>query len=215
MFNEELYNQIYQRHYAQTLEEVRELRAQYESKVIIGKIKVSELFLKLKDSYDVTDMILYDTNQYDHALQTYEMMLNDGINDEDLLMAALVHDIGKVVPDEKPENIFCCNFAVNELPEENPRVDNLIFQFGHDEIAYQKLKAHCSPLVSFLIRYHSSRFTPEQTDILRESDPDNFKLLEHFLHYDSNSKSPTHKPDLDEDAIIRKIDEYFPEEIVY
>jgi hypothetical protein len=215
MYNEELSNKIYQRHYAQKIEDISALRSIYQSKVIFGKIKVSELFLKLKDCYDITDMILYDINQYDHALQTYAMMLKEGVDDKELLIAALVHDVGKVALDEKPENLFCANMSVNELPKESPKIKDLDFHFGHDEIAYIKLKDHCSEKISFIMRYHSSRFTPEQEEILSESDPENFKLLQTFLNYDLGSKDREYKPDLDEEKLVKMIDDYFPEEIVF
>lgn len=137
------------------------------------------------------------------------MMLQDEIKDEELLLAALIHDIGKVV-DESPENLFCANRSVSTLPCANPKIEDIDFHFGHDEIAYIKLKAHCSPKVAFIIRYHSSRFSEEEAKVLRVSDKENFELLEQFLHYDLESKAPDHKPNLNEQDLIGFIDKHFP-----
>jgi predicted HD phosphohydrolase len=213
MFNEALSKEIYAKHFSQSIEDVINLREFYRKNTIFGVVKVSDLFLKLKDSFDITDRILYATNQYDHALQTYEMMLMDDVCDEELLLAALIHDIGKVVPSEKPENLFCANKSMNSLNQDSPQIEDLTFHFGHDEIAYIKLKDHCPEKVSFIIRYHSSRFSKDETQLLRLHDRENFELLEQFLYYDLKSKDPEYKPDLNESTLIELIDRFFPEPI--
>ena len=57
--------------------------------------------------------------------------------DDTMLLTALLHDLGKVamLAGEAPENVVCLIEPI-EAVEPGSGLDNAIFQFGHDEIAY-------------------------------------------------------------------------------
>ena len=86
---------------------------------------------------DPTEIRLLCTSQYMHVCQLIRGMERDGELDDTMLLTALLHDLGKVamLAGEAPENVVCLIEPI-EAVEPGSGLDNAIFQFGHDEIAY-------------------------------------------------------------------------------
>ncbi len=219
-FDVALAKAIYERHEAQTEADVRRLRAKYKESVTFRDVRVSDIVLRLRTVYDTTDHILYAVDQLTHALQCYEMMRNEGVADRDMLALAFVHDIGKAWAQEEEEpvhNVMCCNRLVPGDYAPGCGLDELLFNFGHDEIAYMKLKDHVPEKVAFVLRYHSCRLVAPNSGGLKsveryvsERDREHFPFLERFLRYDLASKDPFHVPDVPVAEVRSLLDGYFP-----
>ena len=152
-------------------------------------------FEQLARCIDPTDHALVGTSQLLHTLQTMEGMELDGIRDPDMLVAAAVHDLGKLLllTDEAPENVVCANTPIGTY-DEGVGLDNIYFQWNHDEFIYDRLQAHLPDHVSWLIRYHSIDFQ-QSAVYMDKRDRDYFdRYLKVFRKYDQGTKSITHIP---------------------
>lgn len=187
--------EIQERHSRQTVDDVRALKAKYESP-ILGKFRVWDLIEKLGLCVDPSDPGLQCTSQYMHVCQIISAMEADGVSDERLLLIALLHDVGKVamLQGEEPEDVVC--FIAPLEGVEGAGLDNTVFQFGHDEIAYSRFKDHVDEDVAWVLRYHSmvmgwAEPYMNDRDRVRESE-----LLQTFRMYDQGTKSPANRPKL-------------------
>jgi len=206
--------EIYARHYAQTTEDVKRLVEKYSSPAF-GRIRTMTCFEKLGRCIDPTDRALVGTSQLLHTLQTLEGMERDGISDPDLLIAAAVHDFGKILllTDEAPENVVCANTPIGDYPDA-VGLDNVVFQWNHDEFAYVRLKDYLPDHVSWLVRYHSVDFR-KTAPLMDDRDRYYFeRYLRVFRRYDSGTKSITHVPEKRLESYESLIRSYLPEYIV-
>jgi hypothetical protein len=146
---------VSQAHEEQTLDSVLDLRRKYETPVL-GLVEPWDLLERLAECIDPTDVALGCTSQQVHILQVLESMETAGIDDESLLTAALLHDIGKILllTGENPENVVCLNAPVGEY-QAGVGLDNCVFQWNHDEFAYMRLRDEVPEHVAWLVRYHS------------------------------------------------------------
>ncbi len=206
--------EIVKRHFLQTKEAVLALKKKYE-KPIFGKIKMTNLLKLLGECVDPGDTRLGGVSQLTHLLQVAEAMENDGVSDSDLLIAALTHDIGKVLllTDEDPENVICMNKPIGEY-KKGIGLDNCFFQWNHDEFAYSRLKDYLPDHISWLIRYHSI-LIPEAEPYMDQRDREYYeKYLILFRKYDQDFKSVYRIPKKKLIDYADLIDSYFPKEIV-
>ena len=99
---------IEDRHERQDAETVARLRHKYEAPVL-GDVRVWELVELLAQCIDPSDGRLFGASQQFHVLQMLDAMEHDRVTDPDLVLAALVHDIGKVLLlfGEDPANVVC------------------------------------------------------------------------------------------------------------
>jgi len=204
---------LYRGHFRQTTEISLALRGKYD-KPIFGDVYVFDILLKLAECIDPTDTELYCVDQLVHTLQVAEGMERDGVDDETLILAALIHDLGKVTElvGENPEFI---NGPNEPIGKNRPGVglDNIVTTWNHDEFAYQKLKDHVPDHVAWLTRFHSLRF-----DMSREFMDDRDRLyyekyLGIFRKHDLGTKSIYNLPKKrlkDYGSLIRQ---YFPNKI--
>ncbi|MBI4357835.1 MAG: hypothetical protein HY584_00925 [Candidatus Omnitrophica bacterium] len=207
--------EIMKRHFLQTEETVIHLRNKYE-KPILGKIDVLDLLKRLGECIDPSDTKLAGVSQLAHVLQVAEAMENDGVIDSDLLIAALIHDLGKILllTDEALENIVGMNCPIGEY-EEGIGFDHCFFQWNHDEFAYWRLKDYLPDPVSWLIRYHSI-LLPESARYMDERDRQySEKYLIPFQKYDQGSKSVFRIPKKRIDDYRGLIHQYFPEVLTF
>ena len=206
--------EIYDRHWLQDEETVRTLRAKYQSPVF-GRVRVWDLVEKLALCVDPTDRTLYCANQYIHVQQILEGMERDRINDNELILAALVHDLGKValLTDEVPENVVCGTGPVAEYGE-GAGLDNIYCQFGHDEIAYSRIKDHVPDFVAWLTRYHSMQ-PEEMVSYLNERDRDYYDKYLTFRRYDLGTKSAAALPHVNMDKYREIVEAAFPSPIAF
>ena len=205
--------EIHVHHRSQTLEDVTRLNLKYQEPAI-GTLRVGEALTMLKTVVDPTDKELYTVSQWDHIRQVIGMMEQEGVISEEFLIMGLVHDLGKVLLTlhEEPSNIVCDNFAIGTYPD-GIGLDNVTFQWNHDEFGYMRLKGHLPPHMARLIRYHS--INPSVLRYMSVADKRfHGKYLEPFRRYDKLSKSPHVVPEIDEDKYLRMLDKWFPDPIV-
>ena len=188
-------DEIEERHRKQTKEDVEALKAKYESP-ILGKFRVWDLIEKLSLCIDPTDNLLGVTSQYVHVCQILQVMEQDEVLDETMLLTALLHDLGKValLAGEAPENVVCFTQPVEER-EPEVGLDNVLFQFGHDEISYSRIKDHVPPHVAWLVRYHSMLVGKAEKYMSAQDREYQQQYLAKFSKYDHGTKSAAFLPD--------------------
>jgi len=204
---------IERRHDAQTLEQVDELEARY-AEPVFGDVTVWSMVEKLAECIDPADCRLFGVSQQVHVLQMIESMDADGVLTTDLLLAALIHDLGKVllVTDEDPANVVAMNRPIGDH-ESGIGLDHCRLQWNHDEFAWSRLHDHVPDHLAWLIRYHSIdqvACEPLMDDRDRAYADTYLRL---FSRYDHETKSPYVLPvtsiaayrDVVEDAFPRPI----------
>ncbi len=206
---------IAQRHRAQTLETIAALKKKYEGP-ITGKAQMWELLGRLSQCVDPTDSSLYCASQQTHVLQVLEAMERDGVDDPDMLLAALVHDLGKLLllEREDPENVVCMNAPVGEY-REGVGLDNCVFQWNHDEFAYSRLNGNVPDHVAWLVRYHSVMLDKCRPLMNARDREYAARYLVPFQKYDQGSKSPYSVPRKSLDDYRDVIQGWFPQPILF
>jgi predicted HD phosphohydrolase len=204
---------IVERHRGQSLEDVQALRKKY-AKPVFGKVRVWELIERLGSCVDPTDERLFCASQQMHVLQILDAMERDGTDTPEMVLVALIHDLGKVLllTGEDPANVVCMNGPIGDQPA-GAGLDSSVIQWNHDEFAYQRLRDHIPDHLAWLVRYHSvdpaavSSLFDEQ-DLARARD-----LLVPFAHYDHATKSPFMLPSSPINRYRDVIEEAFPRRI--
>ena len=184
---------IIARHARQDEGDVRSLSEKYQAP-LFGEVDTWELLLMLGRCVDPTDQRLGAASQLIHVLQVLDMMLADGITDEDLLLVALFHDLGKVLllSDEDPANVVCLNHHVSGEP--GGGLDQLVTNWNHDEFAFQRLVDVLPPQFAQLVRFHSI-LPDELAPYLSPADQEFAQQLHTpFARYDHESKSSFLRP---------------------
>jgi inositol oxygenase len=199
----------------QTVEEVVALRKKYQDP-IFGKARVWEMIEKLGMCVDASDDSLMCTSQLLHVQQILEAMEQDGVQDRDLFLVALLHDIGKVMllANAAPEHVVGYITPLG-MPSHGIGLENVIFQFGHDEFMYSRIKDLVPEHVAWTIRYHSGR-----VDELRPyCDAKDLAHLDgclaRFQPFDMCRKSYRHLPRVDMAKYRALIEDMFPEPILF
>lgn len=180
---------IYERHWQQTADDVAQLRAKY-AEPIYGEADPCELLNDLGRCVDLSDKRLYATSQWVHIQQILLAMEADGVEDEDLYLLALIHDLGKVLMlvGEVQENVVCANRPIGDY-DAGVGLDNVIFQWNHDEFIYDRLVDHVPDHIAWTIRYHSVK-PSEVRHLMDDRDLEySAKYLERFQPYDLGSKT--------------------------
>ena len=207
-------DEIYRRHFSQTKAQAAALKLKYQQPVF-GELDVIEAFEKLVLCVDPTDTTLIHTNQLVHTLQVLEGMERDRIDDPDMLFAAAIHDLGKLLllTDEQPENVVCGNRPIGNYPD-SVGLDNIVFQWNHDEFIYDRLKDYVPKHVAWLIRYHSIDF-PVCERLMNDNDRELYvSYLKTFRKYDQHTKSTTHLPTAKIQNYNELLKKYLPEKIL-
>ena len=206
---------IERRHLAQTEAAVAALRAKYEAP-IIGDVRVWDQIERLALCIDPSDSRLYNTSQLVHLLQVIEGMAHDGIVDPDLILAALVHDIGKVLllTDEDPANIVCTNTVI-AAPGPGCGLDACTFQWNHDEFGWSRLKDHVPDHVAWLVRYHSIDMDQAEPYFDQRDHEWAERYLRVFARYDHDTKSAHLRPSIELRSYRDLIEDTFPDPIPF
>lgn len=206
--------QIREAHAKQTLETVRYLKSKYEN-AVFGKMRVWEMVEKLSLCIDPSDDSLLLTSQYVHVQQVLEGMERDGIQDRDMILIALLHDLGKVMllTAEVPEHIIGYNAPIGEYPR-GVGLDQVVYQFGHDEMIYSRLKDHVPAHIAWTIRHHGASLELMEP-YLNATDRDYRDwYLKKFQVYDQGLKSFSHLPRVNMAKYRALIEDTFPQPIV-
>ena len=203
-------------HRRQTKKDVQALKTKYEG-AVLGKFRVWDLIEKLALCVDPTDTTLQCTSQYMHVCQVIAGMERDGELDDAMLLTALLHDLGKVamLAGEAPENVVCFIEPVEAL-EPASGLENVIFQFGHDEIAYSRFKDHVPEHIAWMIRYHSM-IVGKTEEYMSPKDHEYYrKYLARFSKYDHGTKSTAFLPN---HATLERyrdfVETHFPQPILF
>lgn len=203
------------RHAQQTQDSVAALRDKYATPVF-GRVPVWSLVEMLAQCIDPTDMRLYAVSQLTHVLQILEAMESEHADTEEFVLAALVHDLGKVLllTDEAPENIVCMNTPIG-TPAPGSGFANCVFQWNHDEFAWSRLKDFLPEGVAWLVRYHS--VLPAQCAHLMDDRDRDFaqRYLRPFARYDHGTKSPLFVPRRRIEHYRPVVERWLPETIVW
>ena len=202
------------RHAAQTPDDVAALREKYAAPVF-GRVRVWSLVEMLAQCIDPTDQRLYAASQQMHVLQMLEAMESENAATEAFVLAALVHDLGKVLllTDEAPENVVCMNSPIGS-PAAGAGFANCVFQWNHDEFAWSRLKDHVPDDLAWLVRYHS--VLPAHWGLMDAQDRDRAeRLLRPFSRYDHGTKSPFFLPRKRIDHYRPVIEKWLPETMVW
>ena len=156
---------VYREHNKQTLESRRGL-AQKWSATLLGNVSSVDLLKLLHFTIDNTDAHLMYTSQFIHCLQVYRAVKNAAAHDprfeqdaqyrDDMLVGALVHDLGKSLSlfGEADGNVDCMNrvtayevdpadqVAVAAYGAKASGLDAVQFQYNHDRFGHDKLLAN-------------------------------------------------------------------------
>ena len=206
---------IVEKRHQQNSATVAALKAKYET-VVFGKARVWDLVEKLALCTDETDASLFCTSQFIHVQQVLEGMERDGIHDRDLLLAALIHDVGKILllTGELPENIVGLTERISEAPH-NAGLDRLVFQFGHGEMVYSRFKDHVPEHLAWLLRYHGTSMKDVEPFLNEKDRQYRDRYLKPFRRYDNGTKSYTHLPKVKLAKYRDLIEETFPQPILF
>ena len=207
---------IYYSHFNQTIEDINFLMEKY-SEPVFGKMYVFDLLKELANCIDPTDSVLCCVSQLVHTMQVVEAMEQDNVKDEDMLIAGLIHDLGKLLllTNEKPENIVCINTLVKKPADRGIGLDNCIFQWNHDEFVYDRFKDHVSYEVAWIVRYHSIKVKPNRIYMNNKDKKLAQKYLIPFKKYDINSKSIYNLPKKNLNDYKDLVYKYFPKPIIF
>jgi len=199
----------------QTLDTVKLLKAKYEAKPLFGRVRVWDMIEKLGQCIDPSDDSLGLTSQYTHVQQILAAMERDSVADPDMYMVALLHDLGKVMllTAEAPEHIVGYIEPMGQY-QEGVGLDNIVFQFGHDEMIYQRIKGHVPDRIAWSIRYHSARPDTIAPYLNSEERKVEKELLAKFRIYDQTTKSIHRLPRIDMGKYRDMVEALFPRPIL-
>jgi predicted HD phosphohydrolase len=203
------------RHAAQTVDDVEALRRKYQPPVF-GTVRVWDLVERLAQCVDPSDCALFCTSQQTHILQMLEAMARDGIDDPDLLLAVLVHDLGKLllVVGEDPANVACMNAPIGEH-EPGIGLDRCAFQWNHDEFGWSRLRDHVPDGVAWLVRHHSMDVAAVG-HLMDERDRGYAaRYFDVFTRYDHETKTPYHLPAVQLATYRDLVEDAFPQPIPF
>jgi inositol oxygenase len=207
---------ITERHAAQTRGTVTALRRTYE-RPVVGRVRVWDLVERLAGCVDPTDGELYHASQLVHVQQVLAGMERDRVEDRDLILAALVHDLGKVLllTGADPAHVVGMNAPIGDFPA-GVGLDHAMLQWNHDEFAHSRLVGHVPDHVAWLVRYHSIGLDAARPLMDARDRAYLARYLLPFRRYDQGTKSPWRRPSravLDRHRHV--VEEMFPSPILF
>lgn len=201
---------IFARHRAQTVESVAALKARYED-AVFGRVQVWDLVEKLGLCVDPSDMRLFCGSQLIHVQQILAAMEKNGVTDPDLLLLGVIHDLGKVLllRGEAPENVVCTTRHIGS-PEPGCGLDDVVFQFGHGEFIYSRIRGHVPDHVAWVARYHNVKLADVEPFMNEQDRAWSDRYLRPFRRFDGDFVSPYFLPKVDMERYRALVESYFP-----
>ena len=203
------------RHEAQTRADVERLTQKY-AEPIFGTTRVWDLVVQQARCVDPSDPGLFLASQEVHVLQMLDGMARDGVTDPDLVVTAIIHDLGKLLllTGEDPANVVGTNGAIGEY-DDGCGLDACVFHWNHDELAYTRFKDHVPDHVAWLLRYHS--ITPSRwLHLMDERDREyHERYFVPFARYDQGTKSRFRLPQQRLDDYRDLVERTFPDPIPF
>lgn len=209
-----LQRQILDRHDRQTIADVEALNERYRTPVF-GRLRPMDLLRMLGECLDPTDNRLGCASQLTHSLQMIEAMFGDGVLVDDLLLLALLHDLGKLLllTGEDPANVVGTNALLT--PRARTGLDQHIGQWNHCEFGYLRFRCFLPPHLSWTIRYHGLKDT-NPVDYMNANDEQHFNgIMKRFRYYDTASKSIDIRPETRLDDYRDFIESRLPDRITF
>lgn len=188
-----LQKQILDRHDQQSIADVEALKDRYRT-AVFGSIRPMDLFQMLGECLDPTDNLLGCASQLTHSLQVIEAMRRDDVLDDDLLLLALLHDLGKLLllTEEDPANVVGTNRILT--PKAKTGLSQHITQWNHCEFGFMRCQPFLPSHLCWTIRYHGLR-DEHPIDYMDATDNQLFNgIMRRFRHYDKATKSLEIRP---------------------
>jgi hypothetical protein len=206
---------IERRHNSQDRQLVERLRAEH-TKPAFGNVLMWDLLTLLGQCVDPTDRSLGCVSQLTHALQVADSMHAAGVTDPDLIVAALVHDVGKLLMLTGADPAYICGSSVpiGRFPD-RCGLDQCILNWTADQVTYMRLKDKVPDHLAWLFRYHSI----ELSQCVRLMDDRDLEYTVQYLNvfrpHDLGSKYTHHLPTRQLESYRELIESYFPQPILF
>lgn len=181
----------------QTAEDVAALKARYEG-AVFGKVDVWDLIERLALCIDQSDRRLFCGSQFVHAQQVFAAMQANGVDDVDMLLLALIHDLGKVVllANAAPEDVVGVTRRISG-GEPGAGLDRAVYQFGHGEFLHSRIAGLVPEHVAWVVRWHNIDETAEWPFMTAQEREWTERWLVPFQRFDGGFVSPYYVPKLD------------------
>lgn len=204
------------RHQGQDKDYVEALKQKYET-TFFGEYYVWDVISSLCRCFDPTDTRMGVASQEVHVLQMIEGMQRDGITDPDMFLAAIIHDMAKVIlaDYEPPENIGFNNHLIGQDYKEGIGLDNVVITFSQDEYLYSRLKDHLPDHLAWLVRYHGININECEPFMDKRDRQYTERYLIDFAKYDMGTKSIYHIPRLKIEEFKDLVKSTFPNPILF
>jgi hypothetical protein len=181
----------------QTADDVRTLNARYEN-AVFGKVRMWDLMERLALCIDPSDRRLFCGSQFVHAQQALAAMQANGVDDPDMLLLALIHDLGKVLllAHEAPENVVGTTKRIAG-GEPGAGLDRAVFHFGHGEFLHSRVTGLVPEHVAWVVRWHNVDPEAQAPYMTAQEQEWTKRWLEPFRRFDGGFVSPYYVPKVD------------------
>lgn len=181
----------------QTADDVTALKARYEN-AVFGKVDMWGLIERLALCIDQSDRRLFCGSQFVHAQQVFAAMQANGVEDADMLLLALIHDLGKVVllANAAPEDVVGVTRRISG-GEPGAGLDRAVYQFGHGELLHSRVAGLVPDHVAWVVRWHNIDVAAESPLMTAQEREWAERWLVPFQRFDGGFVSPYYVPKLD------------------
>ena len=198
----------------QTADDVTALKARYQN-AVFGKVRMWDLIERLALCIDQSDRRLFGGSQFLHAQQVFAAMLANGVADADLLLLALIHDLGKVVllANAAPEDVVGVTRRIAG-GEPGAGLDRAVYQFGHGELLHSRVAGLVPEHVAWVVRWHNIDVAAETPFMTAQEREWTGRWLAPFQRFDGGFVSPYYVPKLDLAHARDLVERAFPSPVV-
>jgi hypothetical protein len=196
--------------FRQTADDVRTLKARYES-AVFGRVQMWDLIERLALCIDPSDRRLFCASQHVHAHQVVAAMEQNGVDDPDMLLLGLIHDLGKtlLLVGEAPENVVGGTMRIVD-GELGAGLDASVYQFGHGEFLHSRIVGHVPDHVAWVARWHNINVTKQAPYMTAREREWSERWLAPFQRFDGGFVSPYSLPRIDVARYRELVERAFP-----